>query len=305
MNKKLTSILLSALLLVTSCIPAFAADESFQTLSGNSVSGNTLVTANTGDESSLQGAYQVQIPATIQLKIASDFMYRSKYIVRAKGNIPVSKQLSITPDAEFKMTLESDSSKEDTATTNQPKQIWTREGTNDTLKLEKNNWTESKGSVEADLQYEGSYKGNLHFNYKLSPIGTSVGTTYTPVTFKLGESPADFSQITQIRTYAPDGTLKHTYNNLSTNTVYTAYVDGKVVLSHDNSRTWYYGSPIGSEEEVGSGEYCHFIVPSNASEYTEQALLYIYKDANGQATDKIDAYDSTEWFYDITLELGE
>ena len=172
MIKKVTCLLVICLLTVTTCLPVFAADGDFQTLSGNQTSGTTLVTANTGDEASLKGTYQVQIPALIKLSISDNFMYEATYEVGAKGSIPQKKKLSITPASTFDMLVVNDSDQptggKDTATVEQQKTDWTRDGDTGTLKLIKTDWTNTSGKVSADLKYDGKYKGTLTFNYNLS-----------------------------------------------------------------------------------------------------------------------------------------
>ena len=172
MIKKVTCIIVSAIMATMMCVPALA--DTGTVTYGDPVSSNGLVEDEktgecivTADGSEIKGgSYKVKLPATLKLGFNStSMMFEGKYNVSAMGTVADNYEVYINPQP-FTMKAAT-SGTVDTGTVTQNIKQWRRTAGTNILALSKTNWADSEGTVEIDLTKNEKYEGKLTFKYGL------------------------------------------------------------------------------------------------------------------------------------------
>ncbi len=146
MKRKLLIMIMTAVLVVTNCIPVLAETQTME------------VTAN------MDSTYTVSIDATLALTDPDeDKTYTGTYTVSASGNISGDKYVSIVPESSFTMVGRTTSTTA-TASVAQATTNWRRSAGAGAVIM----GTQVNGTVSVPLEEADAYSGNLVFTYGLN-----------------------------------------------------------------------------------------------------------------------------------------
>ena len=159
-NKILTS-LMAATMIMGSAMPVFAATTASDTVN------ETQAENGTTRETEVIYTQSSTFTVTIPKKIALDGSTKaSDYDVNVKGDISSDKQVTVTPDASFKMKDQSTTAKKKAdvdATVTQAEKTWSSEEVNVTT-----TGTTKNGNISATGLTSGSWKGTFNFSVAMS-----------------------------------------------------------------------------------------------------------------------------------------
>lgn len=167
MKKKISAILITALLLTASAVPVFAGTY---TEDGTA---SALVTAE------VISSYSIVLPAAITLTDPDeDGTYTGAYTIGAKGNINVAKKLACAPTTPT-FTMTGNNGTNVMASVSQTIRAWVNSNSpasgqksiNDTESGGTfDNYSTVEGAVSAPISHAGTYSGNMEFTFGLTDL---------------------------------------------------------------------------------------------------------------------------------------
>lgn len=161
-NKILTS-LMAATMVMGSAVPVFAATTEDQHVSQAEADPGT--TRETEVKYSQSSTFTVTIPKTIVLDGSTK---ASDYNVNVKGDISSDKQVTVTPDASFKMKDQSSAAKKKAdvdATVTQAEKTWSSAEVDVA-----STGTTKNGNISATGLTSGSWKGTFNFSIAMNDV---------------------------------------------------------------------------------------------------------------------------------------
>ncbi len=180
-NKKTLAIIMAAMTLINTCIPAFAADQVF------TEDGTAEVTAT----AEIISSYKVKLPALVALakdttEGAKKNSYKMDYTVGVAGNIDSDKFVNIEPDSTDFVLKDASGKRPVTPELTAEKVSWKAE---DLDAVDEDTFVDSTSAVSAIIPKAGKYSGTIVYNFTLSdteaennhkaiPQGTTVKITY-------------------------------------------------------------------------------------------------------------------------------
>lgn len=171
MKKKILTLLLSSVLIITMIMPTFA-DNAYTTTGSKNIPVHATVNSS----------YYVSVPSTagvtLNLKEGTVCTYENTCYVGVKGNISPAKKVTCcfgadtnSPTNDFIMTNSDDGTTTATATATQAKKEWVVGTPGDNqLSIGSSDYTNADCVISVDLPVAGSYTGNLTVNFSLDDV---------------------------------------------------------------------------------------------------------------------------------------